>query len=75
MRRKTEDDLRKMRIKNKKGYGSKFSHKNESASPGFYKVKLDKNDIDVEIASTERCTIHSYKFSTYMEVDKRCMAN
>ena len=28
-------------------YSSKFSHKNEKASPGFYSVKLDDDNIDV----------------------------
>lgn len=46
----------------KKGYGSPFTHKEEQASPGFYAVKLLKNDIDVRLAVTERAGIHEYTF-------------
>lgn len=46
----------------KKGYRAHFSHKNESASPGFYKVHLDKTNIDVELTVTERAGMHKYKF-------------
>jgi len=46
----------------KKGYGSKFSHDNEEASPGFYKVHLDDTNIDVEVTVTERTGMHKYTF-------------
>ncbi|MES2589434.1 MAG: GH92 family glycosyl hydrolase [Bacteroidota bacterium] len=49
--------------KNKAGFGSKFSHSQEKASPGYYEVKLFKNDIDVKLASTERAGIHEYTFN------------
>lgn len=42
-------------------YGSKFSHSNEKASPGFYSVKLD-NNIGVELAVSERVGVHKYLF-------------
>ncbi len=48
--------------KSKNGYGASFSHKNESAQPGFYSVKLN-NGIQVKLTATERCAIHSYTFS------------
>ncbi len=35
-------------------YGSKFSHANEKASPGFYSVKLDDDNILAELTATER---------------------
>jgi predicted alpha-1,2-mannosidase len=38
-----------------------FSHKDESASPGFYKVKL-ANNIFAEFTATERCGLHQYTF-------------
>src|SRR5690349_15607874 len=38
----------------KKKYASKFSHKNEKASTGYYSVKLADDDIDVELAATTR---------------------
>lgn len=49
-------------FKNPKGYGASFSHKEESASPGLYKVKLRNPDIDVRLTATERCGIHEYTF-------------
>ncbi len=45
-----------------KGYGSKFSHDKEEASPGFYKVHLDDNDIDVELTVTKRAGMHQYNY-------------
>jgi len=43
------------------GYGSKFSHANEKANPGYYSVELN-NGIDVELTATKRAGFHSYKF-------------
>ncbi|WP_278379623.1 GH92 family glycosyl hydrolase [Chryseobacterium arthrosphaerae] len=48
---------------NPKDYSSKFSHKNEKATAGFYSVKLDKNNIDVRLTSTKRVGYHEYKFN------------
>jgi predicted alpha-1,2-mannosidase len=46
----------------KEGYKSKFSHKNEVAEPGFYKVHLDDTNIDVELTVSKRSGIHKYQF-------------
>lgn len=46
-----------------KGFGSKFSHENEEASPGYYKVHLDDNDIDVELTVSQRAGFHHYTFN------------
>ena len=43
-------------------FGSKFSHKNESASPGFYKVYLDDYKVDVSLTSTLRAGYHKYEY-------------
>lgn len=43
-------------------YGSKFSHENESAEPGYYQVKLDRYGIDAELTSTLHCGYHKYEF-------------
>lgn len=48
---------------NENGYGSKFSHSNEFASPGFYSVHLERGDIDVRLAVTNRAGIHEYTFN------------
>jgi len=45
-----------------KGYKSKFSHDNEVAEPGFYKVHLDDTDIDVSLTVSKRSGIHKYEF-------------
>jgi len=44
------------------GYKSKFSHENEVAEPGFYKVHLDDTNIDVELTVSKRSGIHKYSF-------------
>ena len=43
-------------------YSSKFSHKSESASPGFYSVNLEDDNIDVALTTTEFVGMHSYNF-------------
>lgn len=45
-----------------KEYSSKFLHSNETASPGFYKVKLDDSDITVELTATTRVGLYKYEF-------------
>jgi predicted alpha-1,2-mannosidase len=44
------------------GYHSTFDHKNEHAEPGYYKVKLDKYNIGVELTASERVGFHQYTF-------------
>ena len=46
----------------KKGYRAHFSHDNESAEPGFYKVRLDSTNIDVELTVSLRSGIHKYQY-------------
>lgn len=43
------------------GYRANFSHLQESANPGFYRVKLD-NGILAELTCTERVGFHRYTF-------------
>lgn len=43
-------------------YASPFSHKNESASPGYYSVLLDKYGVKVELTTTLRVAMHRYTF-------------
>jgi predicted alpha-1,2-mannosidase len=45
-----------------KGYASRFQHGNETASPGYYSVKLDDDDILVELTATARAGMHRYTF-------------
>ena len=46
-----------------KQYGSKFSHSNEKAMAGFYSVKLDKHNIDVNLTTSTRVGFHQYVFN------------
>lgn len=43
-------------------YASGFSHQRESASPGYYRVFLDRYGIDAELSSTLRCGYHRYTY-------------
>ncbi len=43
-------------------YASKFSHKNETARPGYYSVQLDTYGVKVELSATARAAIHRYTF-------------
>jgi len=43
-------------------YRSPFKKKNESASPGYYKTKLEKYNIGVELTATKRVGVHRYDF-------------
>lgn len=49
------------------GYRSRFSHENEVAEPGYYRVKLDDYEVVAELTSTPRVGIHRY---TFPESDK-----
>ncbi|WP_299113748.1 GH92 family glycosyl hydrolase [uncultured Winogradskyella sp.] len=57
----------------KAGYRAHFSHDNEDAEPGYYKVHLDSTDIDVELTVSNRSGIHKYEFPSaenqYMVLD------
>ncbi|WP_296315833.1 GH92 family glycosyl hydrolase [Winogradskyella sp. UBA3174] len=46
----------------KKGYRAHFSHDNETAEPGYYKVHLDSTNIDVELTVSKRSGIHKYQY-------------
>ncbi|MBL4604323.1 MAG: GH92 family glycosyl hydrolase, partial [Flavobacteriaceae bacterium] len=46
----------------KKGFYSKFSHENEIAKAGYYKVDLEDYKIKVELTATERVGFHQYTF-------------
>ncbi len=45
-----------------KGYASLFNHKHETAQPGYYSVKLDDENILVELTTTRRVGFHRYHF-------------
>ncbi|MDR1808923.1 MAG: GH92 family glycosyl hydrolase [Prevotella sp.] len=41
---------------------SRFSHDEEQAKPGYYKVRLPDDNITVELTVTPRCGFHKYTF-------------
>lgn len=43
-------------------FASTFSHKHESARPGYYQVFLDRYNVNVELSSTLRAGFHRYTF-------------
>ncbi len=48
----------------KKGYRAHFSHDNEIAQPGYYGVRLDSTNINVELTVSYRSGIHKYEYPT-----------
>jgi len=44
------------------GYRSRFSHDEETASPGYYSVKLKDYAVKAELTVTERAGFHRYTF-------------
>ena len=46
----------------KSGYHSRFSHKNEHAEPGYYRVQLDDYHIKAEMTASDRVGFHRYTF-------------
>jgi len=51
------------------GYRSKFSHQDENASPGYYRVRLKDYSIDAALTVTRRCGFHQYTFSASEEAN------
>lgn len=44
------------------GYRSAYSHDNEIAEANYYKVKLDKHNIQAELTTSTRVGVHRYTF-------------
>ena len=51
------------------GYRSAFSHKNETASPGYYKVLLDDYQITAELTAATRAGMQRYTFPLHKPVN------
>ncbi len=49
-------------INSKETVFSRFSHGNESASPGYYKVYLDDYEVTVELTATPRTGLQRYRY-------------
>ncbi|NOY41661.1 MAG: glycoside hydrolase family 92 protein [Planctomycetes bacterium] len=46
----------------RRGMRTKFDHKTESASPGYYSVALPKLNLKAELTATQRVGLHRYRF-------------
>lgn len=44
------------------GYASAFSHAQEQATPGYYRVFLDTPKVTAELTASARCGFHKYTF-------------
>jgi predicted alpha-1,2-mannosidase len=53
--------------KPRSGYRSRFSHANEQAEPGYYRVLLQDPAIRVELTASERVGVHRYTFAEGVE--------
>jgi predicted alpha-1,2-mannosidase len=47
-----------------KKYSSHFTHDKETASPGYYQVKLNNDSVNVELSASKRCGFHRYTFKS-----------
>ena len=45
-------------------YKAHFSHENEIAKPGYYKVTLDQINVDVELTVSKRSGLHKYQYES-----------
>ncbi|MDB4927219.1 GH92 family glycosyl hydrolase [Mucilaginibacter sp.] len=50
-------------------YSSPFTKKNETASPGYYKTRLNKYGIDVELTATTRAGMHRYSYPSTQQAN------
>jgi predicted alpha-1,2-mannosidase len=48
-------------------YRSGFSHSNEEAHPGYYRVLLERYGINAELTATLRCAYHRYTYKAGQE--------
>jgi predicted alpha-1,2-mannosidase len=51
----------------KSAYTNTFKHENESASPGYYRVKFD-DGLQAELTATKRVGFHRYSFPEHTDV-------
>jgi predicted alpha-1,2-mannosidase len=54
--------FKKQNFTDDKQFVSEFSHKKETASPGYYSVMLEPDNIFAELTATARCGVHRYTF-------------
>ena len=57
------EDKKSQTVENtENGYRSKFSHENETTSPGYYSVFLEDYKVKAELTATSRVGLHRYTF-------------
>jgi len=44
-------------------FASTYSHANETAHPGYYRVLLDRYNINAELTATKRCAYYKYTYN------------
>jgi len=59
---KAPDLARHYESRDDRDYKSRFSHGDESAEPGYYRVRLIDPGIDVELTATDRVGLHRYTY-------------
>ena len=47
----------------RESYASPYRKENQTSVPGFYQVKLDESDIDVQLTASKRTAFHRYTFN------------
>lgn len=52
------------KFNSQKKYSSAFNHTNEFASPGYYSVFLNSEDVKIELTASERVGFHQYTFNS-----------
>ena len=66
-------------VADKNVYSSKFSTENESSSPGYYSVMLDRYKVKTELSATTRCGIAKFQYpsseSAHVIFDPTASAN
>lgn len=55
-------------------YRSRYSHDRESASPGYYRVFLERYGVNAELTSTLRCAWHRYTYPS-QKADKKLLVD
>ena len=56
------DFTKRVKTRSDYQYRSSFRHENEKASPGYYKVYLDDNQVNAELTTSLRAGMHRYTF-------------
>ena len=52
-----------------RNYSGRFQHRNETAWPGYYSVKLDDDNVLVELTATARVGMHRYTFPSTQDAN------